>query len=153
MMGHADWSGIVVSAVVGRDRMLNVMPAGTMRDLPAAVPEENADLPLDENASDGDSTEEEGVGAPLHGAARELRAELIRLGRRYDLVVVAAPARAAQVGPDSILPVRDALVCARIAYTPLARLAAAVATLRDSRLRVRGIVLWDADVPPRLSES
>lgn len=30
--GVADWSGIVVTAVVGRDQTLNVMPAGTVQD-------------------------------------------------------------------------------------------------------------------------
>jgi Mrp family chromosome partitioning ATPase len=150
LRGVADWSGIVVTAVVGRDQMLNVMPAGTVQDPSTEVPGAGEDpgptAPVDDPTV-------EGAGAPWSAEAQELCAELIRLGRRYDLVVVAAPAGAAQVGPDSILPVRDALVCARVAYTPLSRLAAAVATLRESRLRVRGIVLWDADVPPRLTES
>ncbi len=148
--GVADWSGIVVTAVVGRDQMLNVMPAGGMQDSTRDVRGAGAEVRPSALVDDGTDQE---AAAPWIAGAEELRAELIRLGRRYDLVVVAAPAGAAQVGPDSILPVRDALVCARVAYTPLARLAAAVATLRESRLRVRGIVLWDADVPPRLTES
>jgi hypothetical protein len=53
-----------------------------------------------------------------------------------------------EVGP--ILPVSEAIVCARVAFTTLTRLAAAVAVLQDSGLRVRGIVLWDADSPPRV---
>ncbi len=150
LRGGAGWSGIVVTAVVGRDQMLNVMPAGTVQDSSTDVP--GADDDPAPTAPVDDPTVE-GAAPPGSAEAQALRAELIRLGRRYDLVVVAAPAGAAQVGPDSILPVRDALVCARVAYTPLSRLAAAVATLRESRLRVRGIVLWDADVPPRLTES
>ena len=85
------------------------------------------------------------------GDAAELRGEIRRLSHRYDFVVVAAPAGAVRVGPDSILPVPDAIVCARVAYTTLDRLTASVAALRDSGLTVRGLVLWDANVPPRLT--
>jgi Mrp family chromosome partitioning ATPase len=154
LAGRADWSSIVLTAVIGRDRMLSVMPAGSkavgggvgMADphtADAGATEETT--PSDEGPSTSD------VRAAAPGAER--RAELLRLGRRYDLVVVAAPAGAAQVGPDSILPVNEAIVCVRVAFTPLARLASAVATLRESRMHVRGVVLWDADVPPRLTES
>jgi len=135
LTGRADWTGIIVPATVGRDRTLSVMPAGTPPNGRETVRARAAAAAT--VVADGD----------------ELQAELIRLGRRYDFVVVAAPAGAAQVGPDSILPVRDAVVCVRVAFTPLARLVAAIGTLRESRLRVRGIVLWDADVPPRLTES
>jgi len=127
LAGRADWAHIVVSAPVGRDRSLNVMPAGTV----------------------GQSSAGEAEAADTAA----LREELIRLGRRYDLVVVAAPEGTAQVGPDGILPVRDAIVCARVAYTPIARLAMAMATLYATKLRVRGIIVWDADVPPRLTVS
>jgi Mrp family chromosome partitioning ATPase len=149
--GRADWSAIISTAVIGRDRLLNVMPAGTAHDLPRNAGSSGPAGWLTHNA-EGDGGIDDSTVAAWPPDAHELRAELVRLGRRYDLVVVAAPAGAAQMGPDSILPVQDALLCARVAFTPLARLAAAVATLRESRMRVRGIVLWDADVPPRLTE-
>ena len=94
---------------------------------------------------------ETSAGEPPGDHARgELRAELLRLGRRYELIVVAAPPGAPHTGSDSILPVSDAVVCARVAFTTLTRLAASVAVLQDSGLRVRGVVLWDADSPPRV---
>ncbi len=74
----------------------------------------------------------------------------MRLGRRYDLIVVAAPPGAPQTGSGGILPVSEALICARVAFTTLSRLANSVSVLQDSGLRVRGIVLWDADSPPRV---
>jgi Mrp family chromosome partitioning ATPase len=154
LAGRAEWSSIVSTAVIGRDRLLNVMPAGSKN---GGVVVEMPDSSFTD-AEVGDVATETGE-VPSENAVRvttpggELRAELLRLGRRYDLVVVAAPAGAAQVGPDSVLPVSEAIVCVRVAFTPLARLASAVATLRESRLHVRGVVLWDADVPPRLSES
>jgi tyrosine-protein kinase Etk/Wzc len=120
LAGRSDWAAVTVPASAGRDRMLDVIPAGRR-------------------------------GTPQGDIAREeLRAELLRLGRRYELIVVAAPPGAPQTGSDSILPVTEAVVCARIAFTTLARLAASVAVLQDSGLRVRGIVLWDADSPPRV---
>jgi Mrp family chromosome partitioning ATPase len=153
LTGRADWAGIILPAVVGRDRSLSVMPAGTPKKRRAGRDTADADTHSEIGA---DPKEPSGADAPPPSAAvdgAELQAELIRLGRRYDFVVVAAPAGAAQVGPDSILPVRDAVICARVAYTPLDRLVEAIGTLRESRLRVRGIVLWDADVPPRLTGS
>jgi Mrp family chromosome partitioning ATPase len=143
LSGRADWAGITVTAAVGRDRFLSVMPAGTAAERGPAP-----------GAQAGGAKAHERTGAVGPSVdASALRSELIRLGRRYDLVVIAAPAGAAQVGPDSILPVQDAVVCVRVAYTRLTRLVAAIATLHESGLRVRGIVLWDADVPPRLTES
>jgi hypothetical protein len=127
LAGRADWAHISVSATVGRDRSLTVMPAGTLGQSSAV------------EAGVADTT--------------ELREELIRLGRRYDLVVVATPEGTAQIGPDGILPVRDVVVCARVAYTPIARLAMSMASLYATKLRVRGIILWDADLPPRLIAS
>jgi hypothetical protein len=136
--------------VIGRERSLSVMPAGNQIGATTAA---FTAMRIPEPESQSES---EMLTAGLDGSAStvdadELRAELIRLGRRYDLIVVAAPAGAAQLGPASIVPVRDAIICVRVAYTPLARLARAVDTLRESGLRVRGVVLWDADVPPRLT--
>jgi Mrp family chromosome partitioning ATPase len=91
-----------------------------------------------------------GDGAPDEMTRGDLRAELLRLGRRYELIVVAAPPGAPQTGNRGILPVSEAVVCARIAFTTLSRLATSVSVLQDSGLRVRGIVLWNADSPPRV---
>ncbi len=129
LAGRSDWAAVTVPAPAGRDRMLDVIPAGRRgaERRPSDAAGEAGDL-----------------------ARSELRAELLRLGRRYELIVVAAPPGAPHTGSDSILPVSDAVVCARVAFTTLTRLAASVAVLQDSGLRVRGIVLWDADSPPRV---
>jgi Mrp family chromosome partitioning ATPase len=129
LAARSDWAAVTVPAHAGRDRMLDVIPSGR-RGAPGRP----------------------SGGEIVHGeiARGELRAELLRLGRRYELIVVAAPPGAPYTGSDSILPVSEAIVCARVAFTTLTRLAAAVAVLQDSGLRVRGIVLWDADSPPRV---
>ena len=154
LAGRVDWAAVVGAATVGRDRMLNVIPAGSgvRRRTPfeALVAIGRSVLP------EGNGHGEEGGGMALEdeqeGRAARLRGELRRLGGRYDLTVVTAPAGAAQVGPESILPLSETILCARVAFTTLSRLARAVATLRDSGLTVRGIVLWDADAPPRLEQ-
>jgi tyrosine-protein kinase Etk/Wzc len=129
LAGRSDWAAVTVPASAGRDRKLDVIPAGRRR----------AERRLSDAAGEAGDL-----------ARGELRAELLRLGRRYELIVVAAPPGAPRTGSDSILPVSEAVVCARVAFTTLTRLAASVAVLQDSGLRVRGIVLWDADSPPRV---
>lgn len=134
LAGRLDWAAVTRSAGAGRGRTIDVIPAG------------HRDPRLSSGA--GPVT-----AAPIEEIGRaELRAELLRLGRRYELIVVASPAGAPHVDTGSILPVSDAIVCARVAFTTLTRLAASVAVLQDSGLRVRGVVLWDADTPPRASD-
>jgi Mrp family chromosome partitioning ATPase len=123
LAGAVSWPEAIVPVVVGRDRSLDVIPAGSDR---AAWPAEH--------------------GSAL--SAETLRAELSRLARRYDLLVIAAPAGLAQVGPDSVLPGRDVVLTARVAYTTLSSLTAAAAALRTSGMQLRGTVLWNADAPP-----
>jgi Mrp family chromosome partitioning ATPase len=127
LAGRSDWAAVTVPAPAGRDRMLDVIPAGRRGGYRLS-----------------------GDGAPDENTRGDLRAELLRLGRRYELIVVAAPPGAPQTGHRGILPVSEAVVCARIAFTTLSRLAASVSVLQDSGLRVRGIVLWNADSPPRV---
>ncbi len=149
---RTDWAAVILSAVVGRDRTLDVIPAGTHpRDaaLPSPSPSPSTDV-VATRASAG-AEHPDGGDASAGVAAAGFRDDLTRLGRRYDLIVVGAPAGAVQVGPGSVLPASDAVVCARVAYTTLARLGQSVATLHDSGLRVRGVVLWDADAAPRIA--
>ena len=183
LAGRLDWAAVTVSAAAGRDRTLDVIPAGrraTHRPSGARLSDgsarrSGAAAPLDApDSSAGDAfgqmsqstnpldalTAEDvdpAVSPPtvaLDDVGRgELRAELLRLGRRYELIVVAAPAGAPRIDTGSILPVSDAIVCARVAFTTLTRLATSVSVLQDSGLRVRGIVLWDADSPPKAAVS
>jgi Mrp family chromosome partitioning ATPase len=157
LAGRIDWASATQSAPAGRARTLDVIPAGRPAGArpsspdPADVPDyapESAN-PLDEwGHARVDATTMPRADALDDIGRGELRAELLRLGRRYELIVVAAPAGAPRVGSGSILPVSDAIVCARVAFTTLTRLASSVAVLQDSGLRVHGIVLWDADRPP-----
>jgi Mrp family chromosome partitioning ATPase len=128
LAGRSDWAAVTVPASAGRDRTLDVIPAG----------QRGGHRLSGERATPDDA------------ARGELRGELLRLGRRYELIVVAAPPGAPQTGSRGILPVSEALICARVAFTTLSRLASSVSVLQDSGLRVRGIVLWDADSPPRV---
>ena len=160
-----DWSAAIVSAVVGRDHTLDVIPAGGDRERPLLADPVAAVAPgvmvsaevLAERVPSVDSLDEASLAAvglleDVDGTvAAELRAEARRLSHRYEYVVVAAPAGAVRVGPESILPAPEAILCARIAYTTLDRLAASVTALRDSGLTVRGLVLWDSDITPRIT--
>jgi tyrosine-protein kinase Etk/Wzc len=125
LAGAVSWPEAIVPVVVGRDRSLDVIPAGGD---PSAV------WPV-----------------AHHGSALSpdaLRDELSRLARRYDLLVIAAPRGLAQVGPDSVLPGPGVVLTARIAFTTLATLAAAAEALRASGMELRGTVLWNADAAP-----
>ena len=116
--GSADWPESIVQVVVGRDRVLDVLPSGARR-----------------------------AGAPDPEAAERIRGDFARMERRYDLIVIAAPTAYVQRGRASIIPAPDVVLCARVAHTKLARLKEEVETLRDMDLRIHGIVLWNDDLP------
>jgi Mrp family chromosome partitioning ATPase len=119
--GVVEWADAITTVVIGRDRRLDVVPAGS-----AQVP----------------------TSAPPASAGHSLRDDLARLARRYDLMIVVAPEGVSQIGPASVLPGTAVVICARIAYTPLERLAASVASLTTSGMKLVGVVLWDADAAP-----
>jgi tyrosine-protein kinase Etk/Wzc len=116
--GSSDWPESIVQVVVGRDRVLDVLPSGARR-----------------------------AGAPDPEAAERIRGDFARMERRYDLIVIAAPTAYVQRGRASIIPAPDVVLCARVAHTKLARLKEEVETLRDMDLRIHGIVLWNDDLP------
>jgi Mrp family chromosome partitioning ATPase len=119
--GVVEWADAITTVVIGRDRRLDVIPAGN-----AQVPSSN----------------------PPPSAGHSLRDDLARLARRYDLMIVVAPEGVAQIGPASVLPGAAVVLCARLAYTTLDRLAESAASLRTSGMRIAGVVLWDADTAP-----
>ena len=119
LTGALDWAEAIASTVIGRDRTLDVIPAGVAAGPRVRPSPANADQ----------------------------RRELARLARRYDLTVVVAPFEHARNVATSVLPSPDVLVVARVAHTPLARLGAIVDDLRSGGLSVHGIVLWDAPLP------
>ena len=118
LRGQVDWAEAVISTTVGRDRTIFVVPSGG-GDPPALTDE----------------------------LRRRLRDDLERMARRYDVVaVVTSHPASAHVGLD-LLPVPDVVYCAEVGATSLARLMRAVREMQEAGARVRGIVLWDLDVP------
>ena len=115
--GRVDWTETIVPATVGRERALDVIPSGL-------------------------------CGEPVEGFdALPIRYSLARIARRYDLVVLVVSPEHVQRGDRSILPAPDLIYCARVGETNVASLRAGTERLRGAGARIRGLVLWDADVP------
>ena len=114
------WADVITTAPVGRDRVLEVIPAGGRELQPKNTAE-----------------------------AADIRDELARLSRRYDLCVFAtAPDR--DLAPESSVdPSSDVLLCARLGGTSLAALTALAIRARGAGRNVRGVVLWHG-APPAL---
>jgi predicted RNase H-like nuclease len=108
----------IVSVQVGRDTAVDVVPAG-----PGAA------VALDARSLDG------------------LRLEIARLSRRYDFTVLTEAVERAERGGESLLVSPDVIVCARAGHTLLSGVAREIVRLRHAGARVRGIVVWNADVP------
>lgn len=125
---------LVVPVVVGRGARVDVMPAGgggPGRRAAASMPAER------------------------DGAATEARAELARIARRYDMTVASLPpvpsGPAEDAAPQAVardVLAREVIVCARAGHTPLAGLTREIARLNALGARVRGLVVWDDELPP-----
>ena len=115
-----DWSEVTTQTMVGRDRVIDVIPSGvTPNGLePAAV-------------------------------TNFFRQEAARLARHYEAIVIVADVAASEAGLPGALPVPDTVICARAGHTKLADLEAAIDAVRRGGGVSAGIVLWDA-VPPVL---
>ena len=116
--GNAAWPEAIVPTTIGRDRPLDVLPSGTRRS-----------------------------GLPEPHVVEEVKKELARLQRRYDFIIIAAPASYVQRSAASIIPAPDVILCARIAHTTISGLKSAVDGLRAADMRIHGLVLWDAEMP------
>lgn len=116
--GISEWADSIVSTTIGRDRPLDVLPAGTR---PFA--------------------------APSIDAAEKIRNGFMRMKRRYDLIVIAAPTAFVLQNATAILPSPDVVLCARIGHTRISDLRKSVEGFRAINLRVQGLVLWDDDLP------
>jgi tyrosine-protein kinase Etk/Wzc len=117
LAGRVDWTEAVISATIGRERSLDVIPSGAQ-----AEPNDGFD-------------------------AEPTRHALARIARRYDLVVILAGPAHIRRGDGSILPAPDLIYCARIGHTTIKALRAGADALRGAGARIHGLVLWDADVP------
>ncbi|HEY0970351.1 MAG TPA: hypothetical protein VGE02_05175, partial [Gemmatimonadales bacterium] len=118
LRGEAGWPEAIRSALFGRERVVDVIPAGSPV-APGREPE--ADV--------------------------SFRQDLLRVARRYDLTVVAAPLGHVARGAASIVLAPDVLLSVRAPDTTLEELRDSVAALHGAGLRIQGIVLWDGDAP------
>ena len=117
LSGRVDWTEAVIPATIGRERALDVIPSGLCGD-----PAEGFD-------------------------AAPTRHSLARISRRYDLVVLIVGPQHIRQGDGSILPAPDLIYCARLGHTTVDALRAGTQALRGAGARIRGIVLWNAEVP------
>lgn len=115
---RADWSDAITQAVIGRDRMLDILPSGTRRG---------------------------GEASP--DTVQRIRGDFARMERRYDLIVIAAPTAYVLRSAASVIPGPDIVLCARVSHTRIAKVRETVEQLRAMDLRIHGLVLWDDDLP------
>jgi MinD-like ATPase involved in chromosome partitioning or flagellar assembly len=120
------WSDAIVPALVGRDRTVDVLPAGVAR-----------------------------AGTPLSGAAEALREEIDHLARRYDTVIVSAPSSRRGSVAAAAAAAAQAIICVRVSRTLIRTLHRILIETRDAGAIIRGVVLWSVDdaVPRAAAES
>jgi tyrosine-protein kinase Etk/Wzc len=116
--GKTDWAEATSQAIAGRDRTIDVMPSGLS---------ETNQAPADIRAL--------------------FQREAPRLARHYEAIVIAAALEHAVGGLPGALPIPDAIVCARVGFTRIADVQAALDGLRTAGGRAVGVVLWDAPLP------
>jgi hypothetical protein len=117
---HIDWSEVTTQTMVGRDRVIDVIPSGV---LPQSLD-------------------------PMV-VANVFRQEAARLARHYEAIVVVADVATSEAGLPGSLPVPDTVICARVGHTRLSDLNAVLEGVRRGGGVSSGIVLWDA-APPDL---
>ena len=115
-----DWSEVTTQTMIGRDRVIDVIPSGI---LPGGL-----DRAVITNL---------------------FRQEATRLARHYEAIVIVGDVATAEAGLPGALPVPDTVICARAGHTRLSELEAAIAAVQRGGGVPSGIVLWDA-VPPVL---
>ena len=115
-----DWSEVTTQTMIGRDRVIDVIPSGI------------ASAGVDRNV-----------------VANLFRQEAPRLARHYEAIVVVGDVTTAEAGLPGALPVLDTVICARAGHTRLSDLEAAIAAVQRGGGVPAGIVLWDA-IPPVL---
>jgi Mrp family chromosome partitioning ATPase len=138
---------LVIPVRVGRGVTVDVIPAGGGRQRSAGGQRRGPGTVAARAAVTGG----EGAGRP-HA---EPRVELARVARGYDMTVASLPpvppGGAGEVDPDAVardVLAREVIVCARAGHTPLAGLTREIARLNALGARVRGLVVWDDELPP-----
>ncbi len=117
---HIDWSEVTTQTMVGRDRVIDIIPSGV------------STTPLDATV-----------------VTAMFRQEAPRLARHYEAIVVIGDVDQAAAGLPGALPIPDTIVCARLGYTRLEDVQSALDRIRAAGGNPLGVVLWDA-VPPAL---
>ncbi|HUF29074.1 MAG TPA: hypothetical protein VMM77_00315 [Gemmatimonadaceae bacterium] len=112
------WSSAVTPAIVGRDRIVDVLPAGSMKG-----------------------------GGSLAGAVDGFRTEIDNISRRYDALIVSAPVSRRGAASAVSASVPDAIVCVCVSRTPVRALQRIVTEARADGSRIRGLVVWSMDTP------
>lgn len=120
---HIDWAEVTSQAMVGRDRVIDVIPSGVTSN--ALAPAEVTAL---------------------------FKREATRLARHYEAIIIVTPIEHAKAGLPGSLPLPDTIVCARVGHTRIAHLQAALDGVRAVGGNAVGVVLWDA-IPPALPTS
>jgi len=118
LAGKATWPDVTVSAPVGRDKSVDLVPYGFAASAPSA--QEIVAL---------------------------LRQDAPRLTRYYDAIFVVATPANASAGVPTALPSADVVYCARPGITPLREVRDHLEQIRTAGGIVRGIVLWNAERP------
>ena len=115
---RTEWSSATVSAVVGRDRGLSVLTAGSSR-----------------------------ATTVLGSAAEALAEELAHLGRHYDTVIVSAPTSRRGTVAAVSESIGEVIICVRVSRTYMQVLQRLALEAREAGANVRGVVLWDTEDP------
>jgi Mrp family chromosome partitioning ATPase len=117
---NVDWAELTTQAMVGRDRVIDVIPSGLSSETLDAA-----------------------------RVTALFRREATRLSRHYEAIIVVASIEQAVAGVPGALPIPDTILCARVGHTRLADLQSALDGVRAAGGSPLGIVLWDA-LPPAL---
>jgi Mrp family chromosome partitioning ATPase len=115
--GSASWPDTTVSARVGRDKTVDLVPCGT--------------APQVEHAA----------------LIELLRNDAMRLARYYDAVFLVADPPLLVAGLPPALPATDVIYCVQPGITPLKQLKAQLNAIRDAGGTIRGLILWNAERP------
>lgn len=123
------WAESLRPVVVGRDRVIEVLPAGLFS----------------------------GRGT-LQGAMNEFKREIALLTRRFDTVVLSVPPSRHGAVPAVGSATGSVLLCLRATRTSVSVIRSLIAELREHGASVRGLVLWERpdpvlQLPPTPAES
>lgn len=120
---NLNFAEVTSQAVAGRDRVIDILPSGIV---PSGLdPKRVVEL---------------------------FRSEAARLARHYEAIVVVSSIEQAIAGLPAAFPIPDAIICARVGYTKVSDLNAAIDRIRAAGGNPLGIVLWNAP-PPALPKA